>query len=84
MTVCPAFGDAFDKSIVQAYNTTSTLVRRGQYPKGIKSSMDFFNEVTRGLDDLVDTIKVETLASVQDTGLRKFIFTSDPDAGYGN
>ena len=77
MTICPGYDDAFNKTLASRFNTTVGLIRKGRYPKGIGSSRDFFNEVTTSFNTLVESIHVETLASLPNTTFREFLFTTD-------
>ncbi len=77
MTICPAYHDAYNKTYINSFNSTVSQIRKGQYPNGISSSMDFFNKITVTFDNLVESILVETLASQPSTTFRKFLFKTD-------
>jgi len=81
ITICPRFLQAYKSNKLSQYGLSVDDIRkRIIFPKGLpqnKSLANFFEEVTHGLDEILDSIIVTTNFKQEGTHFTTFMFSND-------
>ena len=76
LTICPDYDLSYKKSVLDKYGLKADDVRELRFPKNVTPG-GFYDEVTLNMDDIIDSVIIETLHTPKDASYTTFIFNDD-------